>query len=60
MVKVRFEKYCKNEVFKWLFKIKKFNLFKGFEITIFGLNISVIEKEFFNKIGTISFCSFIF
>jgi hypothetical protein len=60
MVKVRFEKYCKNEVFKWLFKIKKFNLFKGFEITIFGLNISVIEKEFFNKIGTISFCSFVF
>jgi hypothetical protein len=60
MVKVRFEKYCKNEVFKWLFKIKKFNLFKGFEITIFGLNISIIEKEFFNKIGTISFCSFVF
>lgn len=60
MVNIKFEKYCKGELLKWLFKINRFNLIKGFKLTILGLTISVVEKEFFNKIGTISFCSFVF
>jgi len=42
--------------FKWYFNLKKFIYFKGIEITLFGIIILFKEKNFFNKIGTASFC----
>jgi len=56
MFEVKIKKFINVNGIRWFFNIKKFKLFNGFEITLLGLMFSFKEKNFFNKINTISFC----
>ena len=56
MFDIKYNSFAGFKNFGWFFNLKKFNLFKGIEITLFGLVLSFKEKYFFNKVSTLSFC----